>query len=98
MPSIGGKAFVPQRQEQEHSPPLPTLPLPCTVAGLDEPIAAPEAAGEAAATAVAMVVATVVVVDVVSVAVPLCAIAIAMKAAWVLLAVGLILKVMPLPQ
>ena len=87
MPSIGGKAFVPHRHEQEHSPPLPTLPAPCTVDGLDDPIAEPddpavelEAMGEATEVAIVTVVAVIVAVDVAPVVVPFCAMAIALKA------------------
>lgn len=93
-----GKAPVPQETAQTHWPAC-RLPVPCWT----EPVAAAPAADEAAedaagAAAAGGAAAVPLPVMALPAPVPFCAMAMAWNMAWVLSAVGLMEKVMPLPQ
>ena len=92
-----GNASIPQRQEHEQEPSAPVEPLPAAtlgVGGAADAAAGGAAADEAGGGAAAALDAG----GAPAVAVPFCCMAIAWNMAWVLAAVGLMLKVMPLPQ
>jgi len=98
-----GKAAVPQRQEHSHAPEVLIVPVPETIEPeleLELWMAAADAVAEATETVVAAEAATLAVPPAITAAVPVpfCAMAICWKSAWVLLAVGLIEKVIPFPQ
>lgn len=82
--AAAGKAAAPQRQEQVHCPSV-TVPVPVTILPVD-----------AAAAAAAVVVEPPVMPE--AVPVPFCAIAMDSNIACVLVVVGLMENVMPLPQ
>jgi len=91
-----GNAATPHRQEHSQEPPVLIVPVPETM--VPELTELAEAEVAAAAAVVAMVVDAVPPAITAVVPVPFCAIAMAWNMAWVLLAVGLIEKVIPFPQ
>jgi len=101
-----GKAAVPQRHAQLHAPPT-LVPVPVAMVTVDplllssDPLEPEETSVAADTEAVDKVVAAVLGVPptmAAAVPVPFCAMAICSNMAWVLLAVGLMEKVMPFPQ
>ena len=102
----GGNACTPQKHEQEHSPPLP-LPLArdpaCVTVAAGGAARFAGGGAEAGGTAAGGSEAggggeAAVEFPPPPIMVPFCCIANALNAAWVLLAVGLMLNVMPDPQ
>ena len=98
-----GKLETPQKQEQAQAPPAPAAPVPAAISvpALLLEAAPSVATAAAAAVEVASAAAPTLVVPptmLAAVPVPFWAIANCMKSAWDFAAVGLIEKVMPLPQ
>lgn len=104
--AASGKEAVPQRHAHEHEPSAPTEPVPVVrpvaeaAATEARVVPAAAAATEVAATAATEVTATGATEATIAPAepVPFAEIAFCSNMAWVLLAVGLMEKVMPLPQ
>ena len=110
MPIIGGKLLTPHKQEQEQASPF-CVPLPVATEGVAG-VAAGGGGGRALAAGEAAAAAEDVAGSggggaagedaagggVAPIAVPFCCIAIDWNMAWVLAAVGLILKTIPFPQ